>query len=55
MIMKYAAALIAITLFAVFCGAIMLKIKSVALSVVILIGFVMLLVDLFQSLRRKDD
>ena len=55
MIMKVVAALIAVVLFAVFCGAILVKMKSVALSVVILIGFVMMAVDLYQSLRQTDD
>jgi hypothetical protein len=53
--MKYVAALIAITLFTIFCGAILVKMKDVALTIVILIGFVMMATDLYQSIKRKDD
>jgi membrane-associated protease RseP (regulator of RpoE activity) len=55
MIMKYVAGLIAITLFAIFCGAILVKMKDWALATVIVIGFVMMAVDLYQSVRRNDD
>jgi hypothetical protein len=55
MIMKTVAGLIAITLFAVYCGAVLVKMKDVALAIVILIGFVMMAVDLYQSVRGNDD
>ncbi len=55
MIVKYAAALLAITLFTIFCGAIAWKMKEISLTIVILIGFVMMAVDLYQSVQRKDD
>jgi len=55
MIMRYLAGFIAVILFVVFCGAILVKMKIVALTVVILIGFVMMVVDLFQSVRRNND
>jgi hypothetical protein len=31
------------------------KLKNVALSVIIVIGVVMMLIDLWQSLKRKED
>lgn len=55
MIVKMTAAALAIALFLIFNGAILLKMKDVALSIVILIGLVMMAVDLFQSLKSKDD
>lgn len=55
MIVKYVAALLAITLFIIFNGAIAVKMKESALTIVILIGFVMMAVDLYQSLKRQDD
>lgn len=55
MIVKLAAALLAIALFLIFNGAILWKMKDVALSTVILVGAVMMVVDLFQSLKNKED
>lgn len=55
MIVKYVAALIAITLFIIFNGAIAWKMKEIPLVIVILIGFVMMAADLYQSLKSKDD
>jgi hypothetical protein len=55
MIVKYVAALLAITLFIVFNGAIAVKMKELPLIIVILIGFVMMAADLYQSIKSKDD
>ena len=55
MIVKYAAALLAITLFIIFSGAIAWKMKEIPLAIVILIGFVLMAADLYQSLKSKDD
>ena len=55
MIMKYVAAVIAITLFTIFSGAIAWKMKEIPLAVVILIGFVMMAADLYQSLKSRDE
>jgi len=55
MIVKYVAALLAIILFIIFNAAIAVKMKDLALTIVILIGFVMMAADLYQSLKRKDD
>lgn len=54
MIVKVAAALLALFLFVIYSGAIVLKLKEVALAVVILIGLVMMVVDLYQSLKNGD-
>ncbi len=55
MIMKLVSGILAIALFAIFSGAIIFKMKEVSLTIVILIGFVMMAADLYQSIRRKDD
>ncbi len=55
MIMKIFAAVIAVSLFIIFNAAIAWKMKEVSLAVVILIGFVMMAADLYQSLKSKDD
>ena len=55
MIVKYVAALLAITLFVIFNGAILVKMKEISLAIVILIGLVMMATDLYQSLKHKDD
>ncbi len=52
---KIFAAIVAVGLVFVFLGAPVLKLKDVALGVVILIGIAMMLVDLWQSLQSKDD
>ncbi len=54
MIVKVTAALLAMVLFLVFNGAILWKMKDMALSAVILIGVVMMAVDLYQSVKQKD-
>ncbi len=38
-----------------FISPVVVKLKDVALSVVVLIGMTMMLIDLWQSLRSKDD
>lgn len=52
---KIFAGVIAATLLIAFLAPPVLKLKDVALSAVILIGIVMMLVDLWQSLRSGDD
>jgi len=52
---KIFAAIVAVALVLGFLGAPVFKLKEVALGVVILIGVVMMLVDLWQSLQSKDD
>jgi uncharacterized membrane protein YoaK (UPF0700 family) len=55
MAVKYLAALLAFMLFVIFNGAIAVKMKEISLTIVILIGFVMMAADLYQSLKSKDD
>ncbi|MEK6244141.1 MAG: hypothetical protein AABM33_06530 [Pseudomonadota bacterium] len=52
---KIFAAVIAVALMLSFLSPVVLKLKDVALGVVILIGIIMMLVDLWQSLRSEED
>jgi hypothetical protein len=52
MAVKLIAAVIAIVLLGAFLLPVALKLKEISLAVVMLIGFGMMLVDLWQSLRR---
>lgn len=49
------AAIVAVTLILVYLGPVMLKLWDPALSLVILIGIMMMLIDLWQSLQSKGD
>jgi len=55
MLIKYFAAVVALVLVIAFLVPVVLKLKDVALGVVISIGIAMMLVDLLQSLKSKDD
>jgi hypothetical protein len=55
MVMKYVAAVLALTLFVIFNGAILVKMKEVPLAIVIFIGVAMMAADLFQSLKSRDE
>jgi hypothetical protein len=52
---KIVAAVIAVALFLSYVGAILVKMKDVALGAIILIGVAMMLVDLWNSLERAED
>jgi hypothetical protein len=52
---KIAAALIAIVLVLAYLTPIVLKLKEVALGLVILVGILMMLIDVWQSLRENDN
>ena len=52
---KFLAAVVAVILMVGFLVPVVLKLKDVALGVVISIGIAMMLVDLVQSLKSKDD
>jgi hypothetical protein len=52
---RIVAAVVAAALFLSYVGAIAVKMKDLALGAVILVGFVMMLLDLWQSLARKED
>lgn len=55
MIYKYTAGIVAMLLLLVYLGPVVLKLWDPALTLVILIGIVMMLVDLWQSLQSKGD
>lgn len=55
MIFKYVAALVALALIFGYLLPPVFKLKEPALGVVIIIGLAMMLTDLWQSLRSKDD
>jgi hypothetical protein len=52
---KHFAAIVAATLVLAYLAAPVVKLNEVALTVVVLIGVIMLLVDLWQSLHSKGD
>jgi hypothetical protein len=51
---KIFAALVAVVLMIAFLVPVVLKLKEIALGVVIAIGIAMMLVDLWQSFRERD-
>ena len=51
---KIFAGVFSAALLIVFIGPVVLKLKDVALTIVVLIGLAMMLYDLWQSLREKD-
>lgn len=55
MALKIVCGIVAAILLVVFAGAVAVKLKDVALIIVILIGIAMMLFDLWQSLQSKDD
>ena len=55
MIFKIFAGIVAAALLIVFVAPVVIKLKDVALGIVVLIGVTMMLVDLWQSLQSKDD
>jgi hypothetical protein len=52
---KYFAAIVAVILMVGFLVPVVLKLKDVPLGAVISIGIAMMLVDLLQSFKSKDD
>ncbi len=52
---KIFSAIVAVVLMIGFLTPVVFKLKNVALGCVILIGIVMMLVDLWQSLQAKED
>lgn len=49
------AAVVAVVLMLAFLSPVVFKLKDIALGVIILIGIAMMLIDLGQSLKSKDD
>jgi hypothetical protein len=54
MIVKLVSALVAVVLVFAYLGPVVLKLKDASLAAVMLVGVVMMLVDLWQSLQRPD-
>ena len=52
---KIFAAIVAIALVLAFLMPVVIKLKDIALGCVILIGIVMMLIDLWQSLQSKEE
>jgi len=55
MLLKIIAGIIGATLLLAYVAPVVLRLKDYALSAVVLLGVVMMLVDLWQSLRSQDD
>lgn len=55
MILKILAALLAVVLVVIYLIPPVYKLQEIELGVVVAIGIVMMLVDLWQSLKSKDD
>jgi len=52
---KIISGIVAAALLIIFIGPVVVKLKDVALSCVALIGIAMMAVDIWQSLKSKDD
>jgi len=52
---KIFAGILAAALLLLFVSPVVLKLKQVSLSIVVLIGVVMMITDIWQALRSKDD
>jgi len=52
---KILASIVAAALLIVFIGPVVVKLKDVALSAVVLIGISMMAIDIWQSLKSKED
>jgi len=55
MSIKIFSAVVAVALMLAYLSPVVFKLKDLALGAIILIGVVMMLVDLWQSLKSKDD
>lgn len=55
MAFKVLASIVAAALLIIFIGPVVVKLKDVALSVVVLIGVSMMVTDIWHALRSKDD
>ena len=55
MAFKILASIVAAALLIIFMGPVVIKLKDVALSIVVLIGVAMMATDIWHTLRSKDD
>lgn len=52
---KVAAALVAVLLLSGYLLALVIKLKEIDLAIVVVIGLTLMLIDLWQSFKSKDD
>lgn len=52
---KIVAGIVAAVLLITFISPVVIKLKDVALSIVVLIGLIMMITDIWHSLRSKED
>lgn len=55
MAFKILAGIVAAALLVIFVGPVVVKLKEVSLILVVLIGLAMMIVDIWQALRSKED
>ena len=55
MALKVIASILALSLMLIYLSPVVLKLKDVALSIVVLVGVVMMFVDAWQSLQSKEE
>ena len=53
--LKIPAGILAVVLMLIYLAPVVLKLKDPALTIVVAVGVVMMLVDLWQSLQSKED
>lgn len=53
--LKIFAAIVAVALMVTYLAPVVLRLREPALTIIVLIGLAMMLVDLWQSLQSKDD
>ncbi len=54
MLIKVIGSILAVGLLVVFIGPVVVKLKDVALSIVVVIGLAMMIVDTWQALQSKE-
>jgi hypothetical protein len=55
MFLKIAAGVLAVALMLIYLAPVVLKLKEPALTIVVAMGVIMMLVDLWQSFKAKDE
>jgi len=55
MAFKIFSGIVAAALLLVFIGPVVIKLKAISLSIVVLIGVVMMVTDIWHTIRSKDD
>jgi ABC-type branched-subunit amino acid transport system permease subunit len=55
MLFKILGSILAASLLIVFIGPVAIKLKDVAFSIVVLIGLTMMIADIWQALKSKED